>query len=167
MRYIIIVGGIVLSLAAASRLLRRRRSGPMRRASKEMKRALSYIDVTIEDLTERARKLSGEALETIEVQLVSPIRLGRIELLLGEHPQRFARLLALDVTTDGLSWTRLHAIDGRGPVRGQMSQGAASPSQVLIVEPVPVRGIRIEGWARRRHRWGLAEIRIDALGPRE
>ena len=69
MRYIIIVGGIVLSLAAASRLLRRRRSGPMRRASKEMKRALSYIDVTIEDLTERARKLSGEALETIEVQL--------------------------------------------------------------------------------------------------
>jgi hypothetical protein len=105
--------------------------------------------------------------ETIEVQLVSPIRLGRIELLLGEHPQRFARLLALDVTTDGLSWTRLHAIDGRGPVRGQMSKGAASPSQVLIVEPVLVRGIRIEGWARRRHRWGLAEIRIDALGPRE
>jgi hypothetical protein len=100
--------------------------------------------------------------ERLEIQLASPIRLGRIELLLGEHPQRFARQLLLQVTTDGASWTRLHAVDGRGPVRDQMSRGAASPSQVLIVEPVLVRGIRVEGWARRRHRWGVAEIRVDA-----
>jgi gas vesicle protein len=69
MRYIIIVGGIVFSLAAASRLLRRRRSSPMRRASKEVKRAVSYIDTTVEDLTERAKKLSGEVRETVEVQV--------------------------------------------------------------------------------------------------
>jgi hypothetical protein len=103
--------------------------------------------------------------ETLEIRLASPIRLGRIELLLGEHPQRFARRLALAATTDGSTWTHLHAVDGRGPVREQMAQGAASPSQALIVEPVLVRGIRIEGWARRRHRWGAAEIRVDAVVP--
>jgi dolichyl-phosphate-mannose-protein mannosyltransferase len=105
--------------------------------------------------------------ETVEIRLASPIRLGRIELLLGDHPQRFARSLVLEGTADGSSWRRLRAIDGRGPVREQMSQKSASPSQVLIVDPVLVRGIRVEGWARRRHRWGLAEIRVDALDTRE
>ena len=69
MRYIIIVGGIALSIFAVSRILRRRRSGPMRRARKEMRRAVRDVEHTIDDLSRKATKLSGEAKETLEVQL--------------------------------------------------------------------------------------------------
>jgi gas vesicle protein len=69
MRFIIIVGGIVLSVVAISRLLRRRRSGPMRRARKEVRRALEDINSTLADLGHRAKKLQGEAKETVQVQV--------------------------------------------------------------------------------------------------
>jgi prefoldin subunit 5 len=69
MRSIIIVGGIVLSVVAISRLLRRKRSGPMRRARKEMQKAVGEVESTIQDLSKRARKLKGEAKETIDVQV--------------------------------------------------------------------------------------------------
>ena len=69
MRFIIIVGGVTLSVFAISRLLRRKRTGPMRRARKEMRRAVGEVESTIQDLSKRARKLSGEARETLEVQV--------------------------------------------------------------------------------------------------
>jgi uncharacterized phage infection (PIP) family protein YhgE len=69
MRFIIIVGGIVFATLVASRVLRRRRQGPVRRARKEVKKAVTEVESTLEALAERAKKLSGEALETVEVQM--------------------------------------------------------------------------------------------------
>jgi hypothetical protein len=69
-RNIIIVGGIVLALVAVSRLLRRRRRrGPLKRARHEVERAVGEIESTLEELAARAKKLRGEALETVEVQI--------------------------------------------------------------------------------------------------
>jgi methyl-accepting chemotaxis protein len=69
MRPIIIAGCVLISVLALSRVLRRKRSGPIRRTRKEVKRAVSDVEGTIEDLTARAKKLNGEAKETIEVQV--------------------------------------------------------------------------------------------------
>jgi prefoldin subunit 5 len=69
MRYIIIVGGIVLAAIAGSRVLRRKRQGPMRRARKDIQHAIGEVETALGDLAKRARKLSGEALETIDVQV--------------------------------------------------------------------------------------------------
>jgi gas vesicle protein len=69
MRFIIIVGGIVLSAMAAARLLRRKRTGPMKRARKEMRKAVSEVETTMAGLASRAKKLRGEAKETVEVQM--------------------------------------------------------------------------------------------------
>jgi gas vesicle protein len=69
MRFIIIIGGVVFAAVAASRLLRRKRQGPVRRARREIKRAVGQVDGTLQDLSKRAKKLSGEALETVEVQM--------------------------------------------------------------------------------------------------
>jgi Dolichyl-phosphate-mannose-protein mannosyltransferase len=100
--------------------------------------------------------------EQLELDLPEPACLGRVELLLGRHPQRFARALALSVTQDGVSWTHMHAADGRGPVREQIAHRDPAPSQVLVFEPVQLRGLRIEGSPRRGHRWGAAEVRLGA-----
>jgi gas vesicle protein len=86
MRFIIIVGGIVLSVVLASRVLRRRRSGPMRRARKEMQKAVSEVESSLAELAQRAKKLRGEARETIEVQ---------IRALEGRRDQLMERIQAM------------------------------------------------------------------------
>jgi hypothetical protein len=102
--------------------------------------------------------------QRVEVGLSDAACIGRVELLLGTHPQRFARALALSVTTDGVSWVHVHAPASRGPVTAQIARGDASPSQVLVFDPIRARAVRLDGASRRSRRWGFAEIRVDAVG---
>ncbi|HXH23081.1 MAG TPA: hypothetical protein VNN10_13740 [Dehalococcoidia bacterium] len=95
MRYIIVVGGLVLAVLVASRLLRRKRAGPMRRARKEVQKAVSEVEGALEDLAERAKKLRGEALETVEVQ-IRALESRREQLMerlsaMGQESKRLAR----------------------------------------------------------------------------
>lgn len=69
MKPVLLIAGGVLGLLIASRLLRRKRSGPVRRARKEVQRAVGDIESAIEGLASRAKKLRGEAKETVEVQV--------------------------------------------------------------------------------------------------
>jgi len=69
MRFIIIVSGTVLAVLVLSRVLRQKRTGPVRRARKEVQKAVSDIEGTIEDLASKAKKLRGEAKETVDVQM--------------------------------------------------------------------------------------------------
>ena len=98
-----------------------------------------------------------------EVDLPASIMLGRIELLLGDRPNRAARRLRLLVKEDGGTWRSLHAIEGRCPVAEQPQAGEGKASQVLLTQPVRVLGLRVEGWGVPRQRWGFAEIRLDAI----
>ena len=89
--------------------------------------------------------------------------MGRVRLLLGSHPQRFARALALAATADGVSWVHVHAPASRGAVSDQIARGDPSPSQVFVFDPIRVRAVRLDGAPRRSRRWGFAEVRIDAV----
>ena len=68
-----------------------------------------------------------------------------------------AGIPALAVATVGLS-NRIAA--GRAPVEEQAADGA---SEVFVVEPVRVRGLRLEQMGRGERRWGIAELRLDTL----
>jgi hypothetical protein len=101
--------------------------------------------------------------QRVEVDLREPACVGRVELLLGSHPQRFARALALAVTTDGVSWIHVHAPASRGSVGDQIARGDAAPSQVFVFDPIRALAVRLDGAPRRSRRWGFAEVRVDAV----
>lgn len=98
----------------------------------------------------------------VQVDLVAPALLGRIELELGPRRSRFGRALRVMVSDDGRVWRSVPVAQGRGPVEEQQ-EGTKGPSQVLIWAPACVRGLRIvqEGQAERR--WGIAEMRLEAV----
>jgi hypothetical protein len=69
MKPLLIAGGVIIGLIAISRLLRRKRRGPVRRARREIERAVGDIETSIQGLTARAKKLRGEAKENVDVQM--------------------------------------------------------------------------------------------------
>ena len=95
----------------------------------------------------------------VQVELPEPILLGRVELVLGNRPQRQGRVLRLWVSANGGSWSVVRTVPGRPALHEQVGGPA---SDVLLFEPVPARRLRLvqEGSARRR--WGFAELRLDA-----
>jgi hypothetical protein len=97
----------------------------------------------------------------VELELDEPVRLGRVELVLGNRPQRRPREVRLLVSADGGAWSEVRALPGRPAPDRQVGR---TPSDVLLFEPVRVRRLRLvqQGFARRR--WGIAELRLDAVG---
>jgi hypothetical protein len=97
----------------------------------------------------------------VELELDEPVLLGRVELVLGNRPQRRPRELRLLVSADGGAWSEVRALPGRPAPDRQVGR---RPSDVLLFEPVRVRRLRLvqQGFARRR--WGIAELRLDAVG---
>ena len=96
----------------------------------------------------------------LQVDLPEAVVLGRLEVGLGRRAQRGGRDLHLMVTEDGQEWRRVRAASGRASVDEQPADGA---SDVFIVEPVRVRGLRLEQMGRSEKRWGIAELRLDTL----
>jgi len=111
---------------------------------------------------------AGEA-AWVQVDLASPRRLGWVELRLGSRPQRHGRNLHLLVTSDGGTWRRVRVVAGRPPVEEQLAGGRPA-SQVLLLEPLSLRGVRLVQKGGGDRRWGFAELRLRALredpGPR-
>ncbi len=70
MKPVLIIGGLAAGLVVLSGLARRRRRrSPMRKAQKEMQRAVGDINSALDDLSLKARKLTGEYKENVEVQM--------------------------------------------------------------------------------------------------
>ena len=97
----------------------------------------------------------------VQVDFPQVYTLGRVELLLGDRPLRFARRLELLVTRDGSQWSRVRFLRGRPATRRQVF-AQEGPSQSLILEPVPVTGIRIGQIGHREKPWSIAELRLEA-----
>ena len=100
----------------------------------------------------------------IEVDLGAPVLLGRIELELGPRRNRWGRALRVFVSDDGKAWRAVPAAPGRGPVDEQPGTGTR-PSQVLILAPACVRGLRIVQEGRAERRWAIAELHLEAMEP--
>jgi hypothetical protein len=98
----------------------------------------------------------------LEVRWPTPVRLGRVELVLGRRSADRAGALQLLASPDGRAWTAVPFVAGRAAVADQVSRPA---SQVLLLEPLEVRGLRLVLTGARRRAWAVAELR--AWGPAE
>jgi hypothetical protein len=96
-----------------------------------------------------------------QVDLPAPELLGRVTLLLGFHPLRRARDLHVLVSDDGLEWRQIASAPGRGPVEEQ--DGSRGFEEVLLLERVRARSLRLLQVGSGERRWGFAEIHLDAL----
>jgi hypothetical protein len=97
----------------------------------------------------------------LEVRLPVAARIARLELVLGARAAERAGALQVLVSPDEASWSRVAAVPGRPPVERQL---AWPRSQVLLIPPVEVRGVRLVQAGRRRRPWAVAELRLQ--GPR-
>jgi len=97
----------------------------------------------------------------IQVQLPKPFVLARVELSLGGRPLRNARRLRLEGRTDK-AWIEIPYVMGRPGVREQFL-GEGGATQVLLIPPTPLRGVRLFQTGRRVRPWSIAELRLDTL----
>lgn len=98
----------------------------------------------------------------IQADFPRPFVVGRLELSLGVRPRHYPRTLHVFVTADGKGWRRVPFLPGRPPVDDQAA-GRLGSSDVLLLDPVRTRGIRIVQMGRRGKPWSVAELRVDAL----
>ena len=101
----------------------------------------------------------------IQVRFPKPVVVGRIELSSGSRPLRHARRLRLEGRTEDGNWREIPYVMGRPGLRRQVLD-ERGPSQILIMEPTTVRGLRLFQTGRRTKPWSIAELRVDAVrGP--
>jgi hypothetical protein len=98
----------------------------------------------------------------VQVDLPQPLLLGRVELGLGNRPERLGRDTHLLITQDGRVWNRIPAYSGRPPLEAQ-DPGQGERSDAFIIEPSRARGVRLVQMGQGDRRWGFARLRLDAL----
>jgi len=95
----------------------------------------------------------------IEVRFPQARTLGQIELLAPGRGRLFPRTIGVSVQEEAGGWRRVAALDLRPPVEEQ-STGKGRTGRLLLVEPVAVKGLRIDLVGPRNRAWGIAEIRV-------
>jgi Dolichyl-phosphate-mannose-protein mannosyltransferase len=95
----------------------------------------------------------------VQLDLPRPVRLTRVDLLLGRKPLRYGRNLHLLVTADGVAWERVRVASGRPPIEEQRLRGEGA-SQVLWIEAREVRGVRVLQAGSADRPWAVAELRL-------
>jgi hypothetical protein len=98
----------------------------------------------------------------VQVNFPAPVIVGRIELLLGNRPLRYAKNLHLRIAREESEWKRIGYVHGRPDVRRQVPGGEGS-SEVLIFQPVRLQRFRIVQMGERFRPWAIAELRVDLL----
>lgn len=97
--------------------------------------------------------------QVLQADFGRPVRLGRIELLPG-HPELGARDLRVWVSVDGQEWRRVPVVAGRPPVESLANPGRPA-SEVLLLQPDLVRGVRLAIGAPHERPWQVAELRLE------
>ncbi len=99
----------------------------------------------------------------LQVAWATPLALARVELVLRAR-DRQAGDLRLWTSADGSVFRRAPDAATRGPVEEQLAFVRA-PSQLLIVLPEPVLGLRLEIGSNGREPWEIAELRLERRAP--
>lgn len=97
----------------------------------------------------------------LQADFEQALPIGRLELTLAAGEDGYARDLRVWVTRDGHEWRRSADVPGRGPVEEQQAERRPR-SQVLVLSPEPVRGVRLAIGSSASPAWRVAELRIDA-----
>lgn len=138
-------------------------SGAALRASSGEGQVAAVVDGALD--TYWATSETGPREEWLEVKLEAPVDLARVSLRLGNRPARWGRRLRLLVSGDGGSWRVVETAAARPTVEQQVGVDLGQASQVLLLEPVRTRWIRVEAESGRGKRWGFAELGIDEEDP--
>jgi hypothetical protein len=96
----------------------------------------------------------------LEVRLPAPVRLGRIELLLGGRGRLYAGSIEVLVRDDAGAWRPAPAFPLRPPVRNQAS-GRGPHSQVYALAPAAVKAVRLVQGGERVRPWAVTEILLS------
>ncbi len=96
----------------------------------------------------------------IEVDLGSLVDVRRVDLALGTHPRQRGALLRVFVD-DGTGWRRVRVVPGRPPFEEQ-TLDERGVSQVLLVDPVRARALRVTQDGTDTHRWAVARLTVFA-----
>jgi hypothetical protein len=97
----------------------------------------------------------------IQLDFAEPTCLGRVELKLGTRVREFGKDLRVFTTPDGRNWSLTPRLRGRPTVPEQLP--ILGRSQVRILPPAAVRGLRIVQMGERTRPWSVAELVIDAV----
>lgn len=101
----------------------------------------------------------GEARRAwLRLRFAKPVRLQRLELLLGELPHLAGQSFRLQVSSDGNAFRPWPVAAGR-PAPADQHAGPPGPSELLLFPPVEVLALRLERHAAKRP-WGVAELRV-------
>ena len=98
----------------------------------------------------------------VQVDLPGKALLGKVELELGPRRNRWGRELRVFVSDDGSAWRTVPVAHLRAPVDEQRGD-EKGPSQVLILAPVCVRGLRVVQEGRGDHRWAISELHLEVV----
>jgi len=86
------------------------------------------------------------------------VEVRRVDLAVGRRPSRRGALLRV-YADDGGGWRRVRVVPGRPPVEEQEAAGGGVV-QVLILEPVRARALRIVQDGEDEHRWSVASLTV-------
>jgi hypothetical protein len=98
----------------------------------------------------------------IAVRFPRPRTVGGIEIALGDWPEQHARDLTVYLSPDGVSWEKRPFQPGRPAVQNQIGLR----SQVAILEPARVVGVKLVQARDRGRPWSVAELTVDAVAER-
>jgi len=98
----------------------------------------------------------------LQVTLPEPAPLDRLELDLDGNGRMGARELKLLVSADGREFGEAAWRPGRPALDDQRVEGTSHSQVFLLTPPVEARALRIVLSRPGAHRWGVAELRLDA-----
>jgi hypothetical protein len=99
----------------------------------------------------------------IEVAWAEPAPLARLELHIANQPSREPELRILTRGADGVYRPRA-AIPAREPVAQQLAAGRPA-SQVFLLGPEPVSGLRLQVESAPAEPWALSELELSIRVP--
>jgi 4-amino-4-deoxy-L-arabinose transferase-like glycosyltransferase len=105
--------------------------------------------------------------EWIEIEWAAPIPVGRIELRLGNAPQRHGPDLEVSVRrADGGTWGAAKAAPARPEIAEQLeaqARGSTRPlSLAFVLNPRPITALRLTQTGVRPEPWVVSELRVGA-----
>ena len=112
------------------------------------------------DLDSRWHAARQQGRETITLDLGTAQAVRALVMCLGAYPGQYPRLLGVDVSPDGVSWT---AIGIRVTALDTYDAAVRSPREVPVIIPIEredVRFIRLRQIRIDSHGWSIVELRV-------
>ena len=102
--------------------------------------------------------------EWLELTFDAPRNVASVELVLNAAPLRHAPELQVSTSVDGRTFEVVRTVEARAPV-GEQPATDRRMSQEVVLEPRPVRGVRIAQLGKRQEPWAVAELIVYEKRP--